>query len=127
MQRAIDDAQNITSNCQKCNALAHSNFEYGKHILIDISAFTDHRYVNSNVNNKHHLDSIAKTITMNDISYILAGVVHYIQYGNTNNGHYIAYALVATHWYEYDDLKKKREIVNGTREINPHFILYVKC
>ena len=126
MQRAIDDAQNIPSNCQKCGALACSNFEYGKHILIDTSVFTDHRYLNRNVNNKH-LNSIAKTVTMNNINYVLAGIVHYIQYGNTNNGHYIAYALVGTHWYKYDDLKKKRETVNDAQEINPHVILYVKC
>jgi len=63
---------------------------------------------------------------MNDTNYILVGVVHYTQYGNINNGHYIAYALTGIHWYRYDDLKKKREIVNCTQEINPHVIMYVK-
>ena len=127
MQHAIDDAQNITSKCQICDALAESYYKYGKHIIIDTSVFSDRRYYRNPNNVKHDLDSVAKTITMNDTNYVLAGVVHYIQYGNVNNGHYIAYAFSGKYWYKYDDLKKKREIVNCTQEINPHVILYVKC
>lgn len=127
MQQAIDDAQNITSKCQICGALAESNFKYGNHIIIDTSVFTDYRYRHGNANIKHYLNSVAKTITMNDANYILASVVHYTQTGNINNGHYIAYAFAGTYWYKYDDLKKKRESANCTQEINPHVILYVKC
>jgi len=55
---------------------------------------------------KHNLHSIAKTIVLNNTNYILTAVVYYIQYNN-NNGHYTALAYAGTHWYEYDDLKKK--------------------
>jgi len=76
---------------------------------------------------KHDLNSIAKNIVLNNTTYVLVGIVHYMQYKNsTDNGHYIVFAFAGTKWYEYDDLKKKRIIVNSTQIINPHVILYVK-
>jgi len=124
MQRAIDDIKNIQSKCHTCGALAETSVTYGKHVIIDTSIFTDNTYIRSN--RKHNLHSIAKTIVLNNTNYILTGVVHYILYNN-NNGHYVALAYAGTHWYEYDDLKKKRITVNPNQDVTPHVILYVKC
>lgn len=56
----------------------------------------------------------------------MAGIVHYIKGDNKNNGHYVAFAYAGIHWYECDDMKKKRTAANPMQEINPHVILYVK-
>lgn len=68
--------------------------------------FTDNTYINRNPNVKHNIDTLAKTITLNDNTYILAGLIHYISCGSNTNGHYIAFSFAGTHWYIYDDLKK---------------------
>lgn len=127
MQRAIDDVRNINSTCRTCGALAEYCMTYGKHIIIDSSNFSDSRYVNRRLDIRHDLNSITKSIVLNNINYILVDIVHYIQCDNKNNGHYTAFAFTGTKWYEYDDLRKKRMIVNSTQIINPHIILYVKC
>lgn len=106
IQRAIDDAKNLSFKCQTCSALTNSIFNYEKQILIDTTVFTDNTYINRNPNIKHNFNTIAKTITLNDKIYILVGVVHYISYGSSRNGHYISFAFAGTHWYIYDDLKK---------------------
>jgi ubiquitin C-terminal hydrolase len=103
MQRAIDDTKSIQSKCHTCGKSAITSVTYGKHVIIDTSVFTDRTYITSDI--KHKLYSIAKTIALNNINYILSGVVHYKQNTN-NNGHYTALTYAGTHWYEYDDLKK---------------------
>lgn len=127
MQRAIDDVRNISSKCRSCDTLAKTTITYGNHIIIDTSIFTDHTYPNRRSDIKHNLNSISKTVILDNIKYILAGVVHYIQSDNSNNGHYIAISYTGIHSYEYDDLKKKRAIAKSTQDIKPHVILYVRC
>lgn len=107
MQHAIDDAKNINFKCRTCNALTECCITYGKHILIDTSIFTDYTYINNKSDVTHDLNSIAKVVTLNNINYILAGTVHYIKGYDKNRGHYVAFAYVGSHWYEYDDLKEK--------------------
>lgn len=126
MQCAINDARNVNSICRKCGTAKEYCNIYGNHTIIDSSIFTDYRYNNRRLDLKHTLHSIANTITLGDINYILIGVVHYTQYYNSNNGHYIAFALTGTRWYKYEDLNKKREIANCLEEIRPHVILYVR-
>lgn len=126
MQKAIDDAKDLKSKCRTCNASAEYNITYGKHIIIDTSVFTDDKYTNRRLDIRHDLNSLAKTIVLNNINYILVGVVNYTQY-NDKNGHYSAFAFAGTRWYEYDDLQKKRMIAKSTQVINPHMILYVRC
>lgn len=122
----LDDAKNIKSKCRTCNTLTKCSVIYGKHILIDTSIFTDYTYINNKSDIKHDLNSISKIITLNNINYILAVIVHYIKGTDKKSGHYVAFAYAGTHWYEYDDLKKKRIIANPTQEISPHVILYVR-
>lgn len=121
MERAIDDIKNIQSKCRTCGALAETTVTYGKHIIIDTSIFTDNRYKRTDL--KHNLNSIAKTILLNNTNYILTGVVHYIPHKN----HYIALAYTGKQWYEYNDLKKKRITINPNRDVTPHVIMYVIC
>lgn len=126
MQRAIDDTQNIQSECHTCGASAETSVIYGNHVIIDSSIFTDDAYTRYKTDIKYNLHSIAKTIILNNTNYILTGVVHYIKFKN-NNVHYIALAYAGTHWYEYNDFKKKRITVNPNKDVIPHVILYVRC
>jgi len=119
--------KNVPSKCRTCNASVKYCITYGNHIIIDTSIFTNDRYTNRRLDIKHELNSVAKHIILNSINYILVGVVHHIHYKNSNNGHYIAYAFAGVHWYEYDDLKKKRVIVKPSQIISPHVIIYVRC
>jgi len=118
--------KDLKSKCRTCNASAEYNITYGKHIIIDTSVFTDDKYTNRRLDIRHDLNSLAKTIVLNNINYILVDVVNYTQY-NDKNGHYSAFAFAGTQWYEYDDLQKKRMIAKSTQVINPHMILYVRC
>lgn len=104
LQRVIDDLDKIRSKCRTCGA--DYQVSYGKYVIIDSSIFTDYRYVIRCLDVKHNLNSITKIITLNNINYILAGIIHYVQYGDNNNGHYIAFAYAGTYWYKYNDLKK---------------------
>lgn len=67
MQRAIDDARNISSTCRTCSTLKEYCNTYGNQIILDTSIFTDCTYDNRSLNLKHTLNSVAKTITLNDI------------------------------------------------------------
>jgi len=89
MQRAINEVRNIDSICRTCSTSKEYCNIYGNHIIIDFSIFTDYRYNNRRLDLKHTLNSITKYITLNDINYILTGVVHYTQYDDRNNGHYL--------------------------------------
>lgn len=132
MQDAIDDglANGLTTlKCRKCLANTRENIEYGPHVFIDTSTFTDDRYVKTVSMVEHNLAAIAKHIKLNSQTYILTGVVHYIRAsdGNVNNGHYVAYARCGPYWYEYDDTKKKRGIATEKKKITPHLIFYVNA
>lgn len=103
----------------------NNNITYGTQLLIDTSVFTDNTYINRNTSINHNLNSIEKTITLTNRTYILAGVIHYISYGGNRSGHYVAFTFAGTHWYLYDDLKKKREVANPM-QANPHVIIYMR-
>jgi len=67
--------------------------------------FTSYEHVQST------LDSITKSIIVENKNYTMCGIINYISYGNCkeklNQGHYIATLYTGIQWYEYNDLKKK--------------------
>lgn len=65
--------------CRKCFANAIENIEYGPHIFIDTSVFTDKKYIKPGKGIKHSLGAIATTIRLNFKTYILTGVANYIE------------------------------------------------
>lgn len=125
MQEAIDSiSRNI--KCKKCSSIVIENMEYGPHIFIDTTIFTDDRYTKCDKTLIHTLETIATNIILKNKTYILVGVINYINSsGNNNSGHYVTYARCGNHWYEYDDIKKKRNAVNIKTRITPHLIFYV--
>lgn len=125
MQEAIDNALAIMTKCRKCLNTVVENVEYGPHLFIDTTVFTDERYVKRDKTIIHSLETIATSIVLNSKKYILVGVIHYVKSSSTASGHYVTYARAGTYWYEYDDLKKKRIAVNINTNISPHLILYV--
>ena len=62
--------------------------------------FTHKTYIQQDT--KYSLNSIAKTVTLNNINYILTDLVNYTQH-NDYNGHYTALAYAGIYWYEYDE------------------------
>lgn len=84
---------------------------------------TDYHYENKNKIIVHTLGSIAKTITIEQKSYMLMGVVDY----NEEKEHYVAYAPAGIYWYCYDDLLLTRKSVNPLTKITPHVIMYAIC
>lgn len=126
IQEAIDKTLAVTTKCRKCLKTVVENVEYDPHLFIDTAIFTDERYVTRNKTILHCLDTVATSILLNSKKYILVGVVHYIK-SNANSGHYVTYARSGAHWYEYDDLKKKRNTVKTNTIISPHLIFYVEA
>lgn len=102
MQEAIDDALATRIKCRKCSADVIENIEYGPHVFIDTSVFTDKKYVDQEKKVKHTLGAIAKSFRINVKNYILTGVANYIVAydGSVNGGHYVAYARCGSRWYE---------------------------
>lgn len=125
IQAALNDTRDIKQICPKCNNLCKIKEEYGPHITIDTSVFSDTNYIKDiGLEPKtYNLDSIAKNITMGDKKYILRGVVNYFN----NIKHYTALLYTNISWYEYDDLKSKRTQVSPTNyNIVPHVLLYAQ-
>lgn len=91
MQAAIDDALAVTTRCKKCLANVNENVEYGPHLFIDTTIFTDKRYTKRDETIEHSLDTIALKVKVKSKFYILVGVVHYINFSgdNVDNGHYV--------------------------------------
>lgn len=128
MQEAIDNTLAVTTKCKKCSNTIVENIKYGPHLFIDTTVFTDERYVKRDESIIHCLDTVATNIMLNTKKYILVGVINYINSSsNANSGHYVTYARSGAQWYEYDDLKKKRNIVNKKTNISPHLIVYVSA
>lgn len=133
IQKAIDDTKldkNYMVKCAKCNGIISSKVEYGPHIFLDTSLITDPNYKRKG-KFESTLDSITKSITLNDNCYTLSGIIDYKYYENSsneniNNGHYIAIAFTGMHWYEYDDLQKTKNYISSQKTITPHVIMYVK-
>lgn len=130
VQEAIDDASMVKTKCKQC-LKSNENIEYGPHIFIDTTVFTDDRYTKRDKTIVHSLDTIATRIELKSKLYILVGIIHYVKlsndFSNDSNNHYIAYARCGSHWYEYDDLKKKRQLIKAQTIINPHLIFYVQA
>lgn len=103
------------------------SIEYGPHIFIDTSVFTDEKYTQRDVTIVHSLDAISTKLEIKSKMYILVGIVHYINSSGSiaDSAHYVAYACCGAHWYEYDDLKKKRNLINAKTTIKPHLIYYI--
>lgn len=98
MQETIDDASMVTTKCRQCLATVNENIEYGSHLLIDTTVFTDYRYTKRNTAIVHSLDTIAAKIELKTKLYVLVGVAHYINVGGSaDSGHYIAYARCGSH------------------------------
>lgn len=128
VQEAIDDALNISSKCKKCLENVNESTEYGPHLFIDTSVFTDEGYTNRDITIAHSLQTISTEIKIKSNLYVLVGIVHYINssYDNNVSGHYVAYARCGAHWYEHDDLKKKRHVISAKSIVKPHLLYYVK-
>lgn len=58
MQEAIDNTLVTTIECRKCSAIATEIIEYGPHLFIDTSTFTDYRYIKTEETNIHSLEAI---------------------------------------------------------------------
>jgi len=129
MQEAIDDTLIVTSKCRKCSATINENVEYGPHLIIDTTIFTDDTYTKRNKSIVHSLDTVATTVKLNTKSFVLVGILYYVNPSGSNidSGHYVAYARCGSHWYAYDDLKKKRHPIHAKTVINPHLIFYVQA
>lgn len=62
--QCVIDMKIISSKCT-CGALAETSVTYSKHIIIDTSMFTHKTYIQQDT--KYSLNSIAKTVTLNNI------------------------------------------------------------
>jgi len=105
----VDDVLMVTTKCRQCLTTVNENVEYGPHLFIDTSIFTDDSYKKRDKTIAHSLDTITTQIKLKSKLYLLIGVVHYLNFGDGSgsSGHYVAYARCGSHWYAYDDLKKK--------------------
>jgi hypothetical protein len=121
MQAAIDDCASIKRTCNKCANQMVASTAYGPHLVIDTAVMTDPGYPSHDSIKRHTLTSISKRVNVGARTYLLTGVVGYI----AEMSHYVAYALTGNIWYKYDDLIKKRVIVNGETEVFPHIIIYM--
>lgn len=133
VQEAIDDTKlnKCVIKCNQCNSNINSTNEYSSHVFLDTSLITDPNYEHE-THFQSTLDSITKSIDLDGQHYKLCGIINYISYGKINsninlrNGHYVAIAFTGMHWYEYDDLKKKRSYVSSQTLITPHVIMYTQ-
>lgn len=123
IQEALNDTITLKQACVKCNNLCDINENYGPQIIIDTSILTDTNYLKTTEANlnTYNLDSIAKTIIINNNKYVLRGVINFL----TNMRHYVALLFTGASWYEYDDLKSKRIEISPTKyNVTPHVLLY---
>lgn len=84
MQEAIDNILAITK-CAKCLATVEEKVEYGPHLFIDTTVFTDERYTKRDNKIVHSLGAIATNVQLNSQTYILVGVINYINSSSGNN------------------------------------------
>lgn len=128
VQEAIDDASSIGTTCRKCKSNVAIKVEYGSHIFIDTTIFTDDTYIATKHALKHQLGNIATSIQLQSNTYTLTGIVNYTKSvsNRLDDGHYTAYARTGIYWYLYDDLKKKRQTATTQTAITPHILFYVR-
>lgn len=127
IQKSINDTlfKEINKNCSQCNNILIQSYECSSHIFLDTSIITDPNY-HTEHRESSTLDIITKLIKIDDREYVLSGVINYISYSNkSRNGHYTAFTFTGMHWYEYDSLKKTRNIVSPEKIVTPHTIMYV--
>lgn len=110
IQEAINDTKfndkEYAVKCDQCNGTVKRTHSYSPHIFLDTSLITDPNY-KSQARSESTLDSLTKSIFLDDQCYTLCGIINYISYGtNYNEGHYIAITFTEMHWYENDDSKK---------------------
>lgn len=129
VQEAIDDTQintECTTKCKQCNNNIIRTYEYGPHILIDTSLLTDPNY-KSQIYTESTLESIKKSINLDNRQYKLCGIINYTSYAsskNSNQGHYVTYEFTGINWHEYDDFKKARCYISSQKTVTPHIIMY---
>ena len=133
IQSAINDCIRIQWSCFQCKREMGVTEKYGAHILIDTSIVTDPNYRKDATLPRyagnaliHTLESIKKTVTIKKKSYLLVGVVDFLDWKDGVE-HYVAYALSGIYWYKYDDIKITPETVNAGTRINPHLLMYAIC
>lgn len=125
IQEAINDAIATTQHCVKCNNSYTVSEKYSPQILIDTSVLTDDNYLKDMglQVTTYTVESIAKNITIGNKKYTLRGVVNYLKQAS----HYTALLYTNVSWYEYDDLKSKRQQVSPQKYIIlPHVLLYAQ-
>lgn len=131
MQQAVNDIIfNNNGTCHTCKNNINRTVTYGSHLLIDTSILSDPTYMheqNISINSKYRLEDVCKLLVVDDIQYVVAGLISYITYGRScNDGHYVAFTYIGTHWYKYDDMAPKRTVASDNDIICPHLIIYIK-
>ncbi|XP_039289118.1 uncharacterized protein LOC111057648 [Nilaparvata lugens] len=121
MEETILDADPLVRRrCSSCgDFVAEEQVEYGPHLLIDLSIFTDENYLKGRSITLPSLDEIAPSVKLGGKMYMMAGAVHWAQ------RHYTAYVKTGTFWHLYDDLQKKRKLVKHDQKIQPHLLVYI--
>lgn len=105
VQEAIDDTnlndKECAIRCNQCNNTMTRTNEYGPHIFLDTSLETDPHY-KSEIHIESTLESITKSIYLDDRHYTLCGIINYIFHNKSNSenlrqGHYVAIAFTGMH------------------------------
>ena len=133
IQEAIDDTQfddkECTIKCDKCYNNIKITYEYGPHFFLDTSLITDPHYKSkTHTNVESTLDSITKSIYVDDRHYTLCGIINYIYYNNATSdtnltqGHYVAIGFSGMQWYEYDDLRKARIVIAKNSHTSRNYV-----
>lgn len=127
-------AQDQTVNCEHCQEkCAISKKIFSSYICIDIEYIYQsmlQRAYGFSGNIKSNLKDIPVHLIINNIRYVLSGVVQFIEPKIEEGlGHYVAYCRsVNNNWEKRDDMCKKAEYIGpNMSNIKIAFIFYVEC
>lgn len=114
IQEAIEDCITVERCCYNCKKHIQCVNEYGSHLLIDTTIFTDPGYPNKENIVVPKLASIKKIIDVGGKTYMVAAVVDF----SPEKKHYATYGLTGEFWYKYDGLIKKRRYTSDFKNDN---------
>lgn len=72
------------------------------------------------------LKTFPKIIKIDDVTFTLIGIIHYVADQSTSIGPYTAYTLYGDKWILFDDLLRKCVYVTEETIINLAICMYVK-
>ncbi|KAK4875428.1 hypothetical protein RN001_011850 [Aquatica leii] len=117
IKESIDSALLTETICSSCTSKAEFVYTISDHIIID-----------TNGCGTCSLEHIPYYLTVNNKTYILRGLSHYI---STNSedlnciGHYTAYCRRSDGFWElYNDCEKASKTISKSSEVLPHIIIY---